>query len=126
MNFPENLQYSKEHEWVRIDGDVAVVGITEFAVSQLGDVTLVEGPAVGAVIAADTVVGTIESVKAVSDLFSPVGGTVEALNTDLEDEPEKVNDDAYEAGWIFRVRIDAPPAGLMDAAAYRAYIQNLE
>jgi glycine cleavage system H protein len=126
MNIPVDLKYTKEHEWARIEGDIATIGITEFAVSQLGDITLVEMPAVGASVKSGDAIGTIESVKAVSDLFSPVSGTVEACNDSLENAPEKINEDAYDAGWILRIRLTAGTADLMDAPSYSAYIASLD
>ena len=120
MNIPENLKYSKEHEWVRVDGDIAYVGITDFAQSELGDIVFVEIDTVGDTIDADEIFGTIEAVKTVSDLFMPVGGEVLELNEKLEDDPELVNTDPYGDGWLIKVKMtDASQLNhLMDAAAY--------
>ena len=120
MNIPENLKYSKEHEWVRVDGDIAYVGITDFAQSELGDIVFVEIDTVGDTIDADEIFGTIEAVKTVSDLFMPVGGEVLELNDKLEDDPELVNPDPYGDGWLIKVKMtDASQLDhLMDAAAY--------
>ena len=120
MNIPENLKYSKEHEWVRVDGDIAYVGITDFAQSELGDIVFVEIDTIGDTIDADEIFGTIEAVKTVSDLFMPVGGEVLELNDKLEDDPELVNTDPYGDGWLIKVKMtDASQLNhLMDAAAY--------
>ncbi|MDA8980213.1 glycine cleavage system protein GcvH [Chitinophagales bacterium] len=120
MNIPENLKYSKEHEWVRVDGDIAYVGITDFAQSELGDIVFVEIDTVGDTIDADEIFGTIEAVKTVSDLFMPVGGEVLELNDKLEDDPELVNTDPYGDGWLIKVKMtDASQLDhLMDASAY--------
>lgn len=120
MNIPENLKYSKEHEWVRVDGDITYVGITDFAQSELGDIVFVEIDTVGDTIDADEIFGTIEAVKTVSDLFMPVGGEVLELNDKLEDDPELVNTDPYGDGWLIKVKMtDASQLDhLMDAAAY--------
>lgn len=122
MSTPQDLKYSKEHEWVRVDGDVGTVGITQYAVSSLGDVVFVELPEVGDEFDQDGVFGSVESTKAVSDLFSPVAGEVVEINEALEDAPESVNKDCYGDGWIMKIRISDPSQldGLMDAAAYDA------
>ncbi len=119
---PQDLRYTASHEWVRIDGDDAIVGITHFAQQQLGDLTFVETPAVGTRLAPGQEAGTVESVKAASEIYCPVAGEVVAVNTELETSPEIVNRDPYGAGWLFRVRLTAPPEGLMDSAAYTAHI----
>jgi glycine cleavage system H protein len=126
MNIPKDLRYTTDHEWARVEGGTAVVGVTEFAVEQLGDITLVELPAVGDEIDAGKVIGTIESVKAVSDLFSPLTGKVVAINGDLEDAPEKVNEDCYGAGWMLKIEVAdaAELEGLLGAAAYQAHLDN--
>lgn len=120
MNIPENLKYSKEHEWVRVDGDTAYIGITDFAQSELGDIVFVEIDTVGDTIDADEIFGTIEAVKTVSDLFMPVSGEVLEMNDKLEDDPELVNTDPYGDGWLIKVKMaDASQLdNLMDAAAY--------
>lgn len=124
MNVPNNLKYSKEHEWVKVEGDTATVGITDFAQSELGDIVFVEIDTVGDEIDADEVFGTIEAVKTVSDLFMPVGGEVLELNEKLEDEPELVNSDPYGDGWLIKVKLsDASQLeNLMDATAYKDMI----
>jgi glycine cleavage system H protein len=120
---PKELHYSKEDEWVRAEGDVYAVGVTDFAQQQLGDVVFVELPEVGTEFAAGDSFGTIESVKAVSDLFCPIAGRVTEVNGALEDAPEKVNEEPYGAGWIIKLAAtgDDPLAGLLDADAYVAY-----
>lgn len=120
MNFPENLKYSKEHEWVRFEGNRAIVGITDFAQSQLGDVVFIELPAVGATVTAGKRFSVVESVKAVSDIFAPLSGTVVEVNDALADAPETVNKEPYGEGWIAVIEISAGTAmeGLMDSAAY--------
>ncbi|HEY5629207.1 MAG TPA: glycine cleavage system protein GcvH [Candidatus Limnocylindrales bacterium] len=117
---PGDLRYTKEHEWVRTDGDEAVVGITQFAADQLGDVVFVELPAVGRALTQHATFGVVESVKAVSDLFAPIGGEVVATNDGLSGQPELVNSDPYGEGWMLRLRVaDAAQLdGLLDAAAY--------
>lgn len=122
MSTPQDLKYSKEHEWVRVEGDVGTVGITQFAVSSLGDVVFVELPEVGDDFDQDAVFGSVESTKAVSDLFSPIAGEIVEINEALEDAPESVNGDCYGEGWIMKIKISDPSQldGLMDAAAYDA------
>lgn len=120
MQFPANLSYSKEHEWVRIDGNKVVVGISDYAQSQLGDIVFVELPAVGVSIAEGKRFSVVESVKAVSDIFAPVSGIVTEINEALNDAPEKINQDPYGEGWIAVVEIPAGTVleGLMDSTAY--------
>ncbi|MDR2744821.1 MAG: glycine cleavage system protein GcvH [Desulfovibrio sp.] len=120
-NTPSALLYSKTHEWVRQEGEEAVIGITFFAQEALGDVTYVEMPREGDILAAGKEFGSVESVKAVSELVSPVSGTVIAVNAELENAPETLNTSPFDAGWIVRVRLSAKPGGLMDAAAYEAH-----
>ena len=117
---PGDLRYTKEHEWVRLEGEEAVVGITQFAADQLGDVVFVELPVVGRTLAQHATFGVVESVKAVSDLFSPLGGEVVATNDALAGQPELVNSDPYAGGWMLRLKVaDAGQVdGLLDAAAY--------
>lgn len=124
MNFPENLKYTKEHEWVAIDGDVATIGVTEFAQGELGDIVFVEIETEGETLGKDEVFGTIEAVKTVSDLYMPLSGEIIEVNADLEDAPESVNESPYENGWMVKIRMsDASEADdLMDAAAYREMI----
>jgi glycine cleavage system H protein len=117
---PGDLRYTKDHEWVRVDGDEAIVGITEFAAHQLGDIVFVELPAVGRSLAQHATFGVVESVKAVSDLFAPVAGEVTATNDVLGGQPELVNTDPYGEGWMLRVKVadGGQLDGLLDAAAY--------
>ncbi|MEZ4979471.1 MAG: glycine cleavage system protein GcvH [Chitinophagales bacterium] len=124
MTVPENLKYSKEHEWLKLEGDFAYIGITDFAQSELGDIVFVEIDTIGDTVGADEVFGTIEAVKTVSDLFMPVSGEILELNEKLEDVPELVNSDPYGEGWLVKVKIsDACELdNLMDAAAYKAMI----
>ncbi len=119
MAATDDLQYSTDHEWVRVDSDdLATVGVTAFAAGQLGDVVYVDLPEVGAEVSAGTEMGEIESTKSVSELFSPIDGTVVEVNQDVVDAPEKVNASPYEEGWLVRVRYAALPDDLLDAAAY--------
>jgi glycine cleavage system H protein len=121
MNFPENLRYTKDHEWIRLEtGNEAVIGITEFAQQELGDIVYVEIETVGKPLAAETVFGTVEAVKTVSDLFLPVAGTITEINPDLAASPELVNTDPYGAGWMIKLTLENPADldKLMDAAAY--------
>jgi glycine cleavage system H protein len=124
MNLPENLKYTKDHEWIRIEGDVAYVGITDFAQSELGDIVYVDIDTVDKQISREEVFGTVEAVKTVSDLFSPLSGTVQEFNSKLEANPELVNSDAYGEGWIIKMTIDnADETGeLLSADAYRELI----
>lgn len=128
MNIPEELRYTEEHEWARSEGSEAVVGISEYAIEQLGDITLVELPEVGEQVAAGDPVGVVESVKAVSDLYAPLSGEVVAVNEELEDAPEKINDDPYGEGWLIRIAVAdaAEAAELMDAEAYRTFVDGLD
>ena len=129
MDLPEDLRYTQDHEWLRVEGDEAVVGITEYAASELGDVVFVELPASGLALQVAQSFGVIESVKTASDLYSPAGGEVIAINDQLADKPELVNEDPYGEGWMIRVRLDDPESvaadsdRLMDAAAYRSLIE---
>ena len=118
--YPDDLRYSKEHEWVRVEGSRATIGITEYAASELGDVVFVELPNVGAQLQQFAAFGVVESVKAVSDLYAPVSGTVGEINDALEQRPELINTDAYGEGWICRLELDDPGEldSLMDAAGY--------
>ncbi|NND78089.1 MAG: glycine cleavage system protein GcvH [Flavobacteriales bacterium] len=107
MTLPEDLRYSKDHEWIRVDGDEATIGITEFAAGELGDIVYIEIDTLGESLNQDDVFGTVEAVKTVSDLFIPVGGTVLEMNTALEDQPSLVNSDPYGEGWIVKIKIDS-------------------
>jgi len=116
---PDDLKYSKEHEWVRIEDDEATIGITDFAASELGDIVFLELPEQGRIVEAGETLGTIETVKAVEELFSPVSGEVLEFNGTLSEQPEKVNEDPYGEGWMIRVKVtDADFGELMDAKAY--------
>jgi len=121
---PADLRYTKEHEWVRLEGDLATVGITDHAADQLGDIVFVELPAIGTALRQLATFGVVESVKAVSDLFAPVGGEVVEVNEALAGAPEVVNSDPYGAGWLLRVRVADPAEveALLDAAAYEALV----
>lgn len=125
-NVPSNLKYSKEHEWVRVEGNKAYIGITDFAQSELGDIVFVELPEVGATLAKDATFGTVESVKTVSDLYAPVSGTIVEVNAELNDAPEKVNESPYEGAWMVVVEMsDASELdSLLDAAAYTDFINK--
>ena len=124
MNIPQDLLYSKDHEWVRVEGDVATVGITDFAQSELGDIVFVEVETVEEELDGEEVFGTIEAVKTVSDLFMPVPGTVAELNEGLEDNPALINEDPYGEGWIIKVKLaeGADLSGLLNAEAYAAEV----
>ena len=122
--YPEDLKYDREHEWVRVSGDTATIGISDFAQDQLGEVVYVDLPSVGDSVSAGDSFGEIESVKSVSELFSPVSGEIVEVNGALDGAPETVNEDAYGAGWIIKVKLSdaAQVEALMDAAAYEAYL----
>jgi glycine cleavage system H protein len=124
MNFPENLKYTKDHEWVLVEGDTATVGITEFAQRELGDIVYVEIETVGQTLNAEEVFGSVEAVKTVSDLYLPVSGTITEVNPDLGAAPESVNTDPYGAGWMIKMTLSNPADvdGLMDAKAYEALV----
>ncbi len=124
MNFPANLRYTKDHEWISMEGDIATIGITEFAQGELGDIVYVDISSKGKSFAAEEVFGTVEAVKTVSDLFLPVSGTVTEVNAALEAQPELVNTDPYGAGWMIKMKVDniANVETLMDAAAYQALV----
>ena len=123
MNLPEELQYTRSHEWVRREGDVATVGITEHAQDELGDVVFVDLPEQGASFGAGETFGSVESVKAVSDLYTPVGGEVVEVNSALEDSPEKVNEDPYGEGWILKIQV-SEEAELLSAAEYEKVVEE--
>ncbi len=122
-NVPEDLHYSKDHEWLRVEGDVAVIGITDYAQNSLGDVVYVELPKAGEEFAVNESFGSVESVKAVSEVFTPVSGTVTQVNDALADEPEKVNEDPYGQGWMIRLRMSKPGEvdSLLTAAEYEDF-----
>ncbi len=123
MNIPKELKYSREHEWVRVEGNKATVGITDFAQHELGDVVFVELPAKGTVVTAGKSFSVVESVKAVSDIYAPVSGTVTAVNDALTDAPETINEDPYGAGWIAVIEMSDPGelASLLDSADYEKF-----
>lgn len=125
-DFPEDLLYTKDDEWIRREGDEVVIGVSDFAQNQLGDIVFVELPEVGDSTEAGASFGTIESVKAVSDLYAPLSGEVTAINEDLEDSPEKVNESCYEAGWLIRLRPSdaAQLDGLLAVGAYRTSVEE--
>lgn len=120
MNFPDNLRYTKDHEWIKLEGDIATVGITDFAQRELGDIVYVEIETTGKALEAEAVFGTVEAVKTVSDLFLPVAGTITEVNPALTNSPELVNTDPYGEGWMvkMKVRSTADVGALLDAAAY--------
>lgn len=124
MNIPSNLKYSKDHEWVRVEGDTAYIGITDFAQSELGEIVIVDITTEGETLAQEAVFGSIEAVKTVSDLFMPLGGEVLEVNPKLEDNPELVNSDPYGEGWMIKVKMTNPSeaGNLLDAEAYKALI----
>jgi len=126
MQIPEDLRYSKDHEWVRLEGDQARVGITDFAQDALGDVVFVDLPEVGATVEAGASIAEVESTKSVSDIYAPLAGTVAEVNIDLADSPERLNEDPYGEGWIFQLTVADVSAieGLLDAAAYRALVEG--
>ena len=125
MSVPEDLQYTRTHEWVRIEDDVATIGITDHAQEELGDVVFVELPESGATFEAGDSFGVVESVKAVSDLYTPVGGEVVEINSTLEDAPEKVNEDPYGEGWIIKLRISGE-GDLLSATDYEKVLEEEE
>ncbi|SNS61915.1 glycine cleavage system H protein [Belliella buryatensis] len=123
MNFPKDLKYTNDHEWVKVDGDIATIGITEFAQRELGDIVYVEVETVGETVATGEVFGTVEAVKTVSDLFMPLEGEIIEFNEELESAPEVVNEDPYGAGWMIKVKFSGElPAELLSADAYAELI----
>jgi len=124
MEFPEDVKYSKEHEWVRVEGNVATVGISDYAQEQLGDIVFVELPAVGDKVSKEDAFGVVESVKAVSDIYAPVSGKVLEVNDDLPDNPEIINEDPYEDGWMIKIEMNDPEdlEDLMGAVEYEEYV----
>ena len=126
MNVPEGLRYTKEHEWVKVDGGVAIVGITDYAQGELGDIVFVELPPVGKAVKQMEAFGTIEAVKAVSEMFSPVTGVVKEINTQLEKDSTVINKDPYGAGWLIKVeKFDSAEINsLLDAATYRKLLED--
>ena len=121
---PADLQYAKSHEWLKVEGDTATVGITDYAQHALGDIVFVELPDVGSSFEAGTAFGVVESVKAASDIYLPVGGEVVEINEALLDTPETVNTDPYGAGWLVKIKLDGAPSGLLDPAAYEQHVEE--
>jgi glycine cleavage system H protein len=124
MNFPSNLRYTKDHEWILLEGNIATIGITDFAQHELGDIVYVDISTVGKALKAEEVFGTVEAVKTVSDLFLPIAGTINEVNAELEKQPELVNNEPYNGGWMIKMTVDNPAdvAELMDAAAYQSLV----
>jgi glycine cleavage system H protein len=124
MKYPENLRYTKEHEWVRVEGDLGVVGITDHAQHELGDIVYVDLPKTGAIVDQGKSLGSVESVKAVSDIYSPVSGEVIEVNETLGQAPERLNQDPHGAAWLVKIRLSAPDQlkSLLSAADYQAYV----
>ncbi len=124
MNFPDNLKYTKEHEWLRIENGLAVLGITDYAQSELGDIVFIEFPEIGKSFSQNDSIGTIEAVKTVAELYAPVSGEVVEVNDELADTPELVNQDPYEKGWMLKIKLNDPSEvdALMDGAAYKEHV----
>ena len=124
MNFPEELRYTKDHEWIKLEGNTATIGITDFAQHELGDIVYIDINTVGKELASEEIFGTVEAVKTVSDLFLPVSGTVNELNPALSNSPELINNDPYGKGWMVKMTVENPAdvEGLLDAAAYKAVV----
>ncbi|MEQ1921889.1 MAG: glycine cleavage system protein GcvH [Pyrinomonadaceae bacterium] len=124
-NIPENLRYSKDHEWVGVDGDIATIGITDYAQHSLGDVVYIDMPRVGDKFSAHEAFGSVESVKAVSEIFLPVSGEISEVNDGLNDTPESVNNDPYTDGWMVKIKMDNPGEadGMLSAAEYEEYLK---
>ncbi|HSI89416.1 MAG TPA: glycine cleavage system protein GcvH [Pyrinomonadaceae bacterium] len=127
-NIPENLRYSKDHEWVSVDGDIATIGITDYAQSSLGDVVYIDFPRVGDKVEAHAAFGSVESVKAVSEIFTPIAGEVSEVNEPLNDAPESVNTDPYGEGWMVKIKMDNPGEadGLLSSVEYEEYLSSQE
>ena len=124
MEFPATLRYTKDHEWIKLEGNIATVGVTDFAQQELGDIVFVDIDTVGKPLGANEIFGTVEAVKTVSDLYLPVAGTITEVNTDLEAKPESVNSDPYGKGWMVKMEVNNPAdvAALLDAAAYQQLV----
>jgi glycine cleavage system H protein len=124
MNFPADLKYTKDHEWIRVEGDKATIGITDFAQKELGDIVYVDVNTIGETVEKDAVFGTVEAVKTVSDLFMPVSGEVLEMNKDIDSAPESVNQDPYGKGWMIKIKLTntSELSGLLDVNAYKALI----
>lgn len=123
MNYPDNLKYTKEHEWLRVEDGIAVVGITDYAQSELGDIVYIEFPEKGKTFSQNDSIGTIEAVKTVADLYAPVSGEIVEVNNELSDSPELVNQDPYQKGWMLKIKLSDPSEvdTLMDSAAYKEH-----
>jgi len=126
MSYPENLKYTKEHEWIKIEGNKASIGVTKFAIHQLGDVVFLELPKVGATLKQNDTFGTIESTKTVSELYTPASGVVTDVNKAIVDNPENLAQDAYDKGWLIKVEIKEEPKNLLSASEYEKYISGQE
>jgi glycine cleavage system H protein len=124
MSYPTNYKYTKEHEWVKIEGTAGIIGVTKYAIDQLGDVVYLDLPKIGSTYQAHDTFGTIESTKTVSDLFMPVAGKVTAINQNVVDAPEILTKDAFEAGWLIKVEITSLPNDLLSHTEYEKYIQS--
>ena len=125
MNYPSDLKYTRTHEWVRIDGDTATIGITDYAQSELGDIVFVEVPNVGRTLQKDQTFGSVESVKTVSDVYSPVAGTITEVNDSLGSQSELLNSDPYGKGWIVKIKMDdADTSGLLDVEQYKQTLEH--
>lgn len=126
MNIPTNLRYTEDHEWISLDGEIATVGITDFAQKELGDIVFIEVETIDEALDAEETFGTIEAVKTVSDMFMPVAGTITEFNEVLSDSPETVNKDPYGEGWIIKIKVDNPAdiEHLLDAEAYKALLEG--
>lgn len=124
MQFPDAIRYTKDHEWIKLEGDTATIGVTDFAQRELGDIVFVDINTVGKALTANEIFGTVEAVKTVSDLYLPVAGTITEVNSELEGNPEYVNQDPYGKGWMVKMKVDNPAEveALMDVAAYKAVI----
>lgn len=122
MNIPEGLKYTKDHEWVKIDGNTAIVGITDFAQSELGDIVYIDINTVGQEVGEHEIFGTVEAVKTVSDLYMPLAGKVTEVNALLDGSPEKVNEDPYGEGWMIKIEVNGPASSLLSAAQYKELI----
>lgn len=122
MNIPEGLKYTKDHEWVKIDGNTAIVGITDFAQSELGDIVYIDINTVGQEVAEHEIFGTVEAVKTVSDLYMPLAGKVTEVNALLDGSPEKVNEDPYGEGWMIKIEVSGSASSLLSAAQYKELI----
>ncbi|MGM0610539.1 MAG: glycine cleavage system protein GcvH [Thermodesulfobacteriota bacterium] len=121
---PEELKYTKSHEWIKIEGSQATMGITQFAQEQLGDITFIDLPEIGQQVTVGDEIGSVESVKAASEIYAPMNGEIVEVNENLEDEPEKINEDPYGAGWIAKIKFTELPSDLMDAEAYSKVVSE--